>query len=115
MDDTQAMTAQNTDPRFSLANERTFLAWMRTALGLVAAAAAVQAVDLPWPDAVVRGIAVILTVVGGLSAYFGWDRWRRVQRAIDAGDVVPPTPRSHLLLPGSVVVAAVLIVLVTFV
>ncbi|MDQ7905703.1 DUF202 domain-containing protein [Phytohabitans sp. ZYX-F-186] len=27
------------DPRFTLANERTFLAWIRTALGLVAAAA----------------------------------------------------------------------------
>jgi putative membrane protein len=108
------MTAQNIDPRFSLANERTFLAWMRTALGLVAGAAAVQAVDVPWPGAVVRGIATLLTVVGGLSAYLGWDRWRRVQQAIDAGGAVPPTPRSHLMLPGTVVIAAVVIVLVTF-
>ena len=30
------------DPRFSLANERTFLAWVRTALALVAGAVAVQ-------------------------------------------------------------------------
>ena len=40
------------DPRFSLANERTFLAWVRTGLALVAGAAAVDALDLPLPDAV---------------------------------------------------------------
>ena len=35
------------DPRFSLANERTFLAWIRTALALVAGAAAIDALPLP--------------------------------------------------------------------
>ena len=40
------------DPRFSLANERTFLAWVRTGLALVAGAAAVDALPLPMPDGV---------------------------------------------------------------
>ena len=35
------------DPRFSLANERTFLAWIRTAMALIAGAVAVHAVTLP--------------------------------------------------------------------
>src|SRR4051812_16325460 len=32
----QVMTEGDVDPRFSLANERTFLAWIRTSLGLLA-------------------------------------------------------------------------------
>ncbi|WP_143342795.1 YidH family protein, partial [Crossiella equi] len=35
------------DPRFTLANERTFLAWIRTSLGLMAAGVAVEALGHP--------------------------------------------------------------------
>ncbi|MGA9597271.1 MAG: DUF202 domain-containing protein, partial [Acidimicrobiia bacterium] len=37
------------DPRFSLANERTFLAWIRTGLAFVAGGVAVAALELPGP------------------------------------------------------------------
>jgi putative membrane protein len=37
------------DPRFSFANERTFLAWSRTALALVVAGLAVTQLLLPFP------------------------------------------------------------------
>lgn len=92
------------DPRYSLANERTFLAWVRTALGLLAAAAAIVAIDLPWPEAAVRVIAGLLALTGGGAAVLAWVRWRRVEEAIDAGAPVPPS-RSHLLV--TVAVAAV--------
>ncbi|HET8988949.1 MAG TPA: DUF202 domain-containing protein, partial [Humibacillus sp.] len=38
---------EDPDPRFSLANERTFLAWVRTSLAFVAAGLAVEALELP--------------------------------------------------------------------
>jgi putative membrane protein len=106
------MTEGDVDPRFSLANERTFLAWIRTALGLLASAAGVLAVDVPWPTAVVRGVALVLAAVGGLSAVLGSHRWHRVQRSIEAGEAYPAA-RAHLLLAATVVVVSVAIVLVT--
>ena len=106
------MTEGDVDPRFSLANERTFLAWIRTALGLLASAAGVLAVDVPWPTAVVRGVALVLAAVGGLSAVLGSHRWRRVQRSIETGEPYPAA-RAHLLLAATVVVVSVAIVLVT--
>ena len=109
------MTQEVPDPRFSLANERTFLAWIRTALGLLAAAAAVLAVDVPWvdvpwPEVVVGGVAILLATVGGTSAVIGWFRWQKVESAIKAGDPAP-TPSGHAILPGAVVVVAAIIVL----
>ena len=108
------MTDVEVDPRFSLANERTFLAWIRTALGLLACAAGVLALDVPWPTAVVGGVALLLAAVGGLSAVLGSHRWRRVQRSIETGAEYP-SPRGHVVLPATVLVVAVAIVLATLV
>ena len=58
------------DPRFSLANERTFLAWIRTSLALIAAGVAVAAFVHDIPVALRRTVAVVLIVtrVGPLLA-----------------------------------------------
>ena len=74
------------DPRFTLANERTFLAWIRTALGMLAGAAALDAVDTGWPEGAVRVLAALLAVSALASMGIAWFRWRRVQAAIDAGE-----------------------------
>jgi putative membrane protein len=108
----EVVTEGDVDPRFSLANERTFLAWIRTALGLLASAAGVLAVDVPGPTAVVRGIALLLAAAGGLAAVLGSHRWRRVQRSIEAGETYP-APRAHLVLAATVLVVSVAIVLIT--
>ena len=60
------MTGSGVDPRYTLANERTFLAWIRTALGLLAAAAGLLAIDLSWPEWAVQAIASLLAVVAGI-------------------------------------------------
>lgn len=101
------------DPRELLANERTFLAWVRTALALLAAAAAVTAVDLPMSAGVQRFLSVVLSVVGLLSIVQAWLTWRRRDDALHRAETLPP-PRGMailmggLLLVGVVLVAAVL-------
>jgi len=103
------MTSDDVDPRYSLANERTFLAWIRTALGLLAAAAGLLAIDLPWPAAAVRGLAILLAATAGLSAFLAWDRWRSVEAAIQASRQAP-RPRAHVSLALVVAVVAVSVI-----
>ena len=100
------------DPRYSLANERTFLAWIRTSLGLLAAAAALLAIDLPWPTWAVRGLSILLGAAALFSAFVSWDRWRKVERAIAERRAAPP-PRVHVILTVVVAVAAVAVVILT--
>ena len=99
------MPERHIDPRYSLANERTFLAWVRTSLGLLVAAAALMAVDLPWPDGAVRALAVVLATAAGGSALASWARWQKVERALSTGRPAPP-PRAHVFLAGTVGLAS---------
>lgn len=106
------MTEDGSDPRYALANERTFLAWIRTSLGLLVAAAALVAIDVPWPSVAVQGLAVLLACAAAFSAVVAWDRWRRVEVAIAAGRPAP-SPRVHVILSLAVaVVAGAVVVLV---
>ncbi len=83
------------DYRFTLANERTFLAWQRTALGLLAAAVAlVQLVpELTVPGAR-RALGVLLATLAILTSGMGLLRWRQADRAMRCGLPLPrhPTP-----------------------
>lgn len=92
------------DPRFSLANERTFLAWIRTTLALLAAAAAVHALDIQAPGVLSRAASALLAVAGLVSATHAWVNWARTERAL----------REHRPLPSNAagVVLVVLVVLV---
>ena len=105
------------DPRFSLANERTFLAWIRTALALLAASAGLAVVDVPWPEAVVRILGCVLALCGGACAVLACVRWRTVEVAIGEGRSAP-IARPDVLVAMSVAVglvalAVVVLVLVT--
>ena len=82
------------DYRFTLANERTFLAWIRTSLALLASAVALGHL-LPGfgPDVVRRTGAVVLALLATVTAASSVIRWRRVQIAVDHGR---PLPRSMI-------------------
>lgn len=78
------------DPRFTLANERTLLAWLRTALALVVAGVAVVALsDLVSPAWLVEVVAVVAFVGGGTTAILGYVQWGRVERAMRLGAPMP--------------------------
>jgi putative membrane protein len=94
------------DPRFTLANERTFLAWLRTALGLMVAAAAVKAFGAEgsqWAAAVLAVLAVGVAVEA-------FPRWSRNERALRLQLPLPSTPVAVVAAAG--VVAAGLTILV---
>jgi putative membrane protein len=96
------------DPRFSLANERTFLAWVRTALALVAGAAAVDALPLPLPEAVQNLLAALLALAGLLTAAAAWRGWARTERAMREGRSLPSNPAMVIVLAAVAVAALVL-------
>lgn len=97
------------DPRFSLANERTFLAWLRTALGLLAGAAAVDALDLPVAAAAKTGLAVLLALAALVAAVTSWRSWAGRERALRERRPLPANPATLVIL-GAVVAAAVVLV-----
>lgn len=102
------------DPRFSFANERTFLAWIRTALGFVAAGVAVAAVaDLN--DALVlevRIAALVLVLCGLVSGGTAMTQWVRNERAIRLDLPLPSSPFMPFLTAAIIAVALVAIVVV---
>lgn len=77
------------DPRFSLANERTFLAWVRTALALVAGSVALHSLAVPDPRWLRSIIVAGLAILGSLTVINGYVRWSRVEQAMRKGEPLP--------------------------
>lgn len=74
---------EDPDYRFTLANERTFLAWLRTALSLLAGSIAVVQLLPPFRIAGARTtLGVLLAVVGIATAVFAYVRWEQNERAM---------------------------------
>lgn len=95
------------DARFTLAAERTMLAWLRLSLGLIAAGVAVLHLLDPWGSPAARTIlGVTLLAIGALTSIIGVLRWNEVNRALDRGG---PLPGSWPIwaLTGLIVAAAI--------
>ena len=100
------------DPRFSLANERTFLAWVRTSLAFLAGGVALDAVDLDGPRVLQSALAVVLVVLGLLGAAAAYVRWALAERAMRLHATLPGTAALAWLALAIMVVAAALVVLI---
>ncbi|WP_394813952.1 YidH family protein [Streptomyces litchfieldiae] len=102
------------DYRFSLANERTFLAWLRTALALLAGGIAVDQflTDLRW--AVRTAVALILLAGGALCAVRAVNHWVRSERAMRRGEDLPVSRFPALLAVGTAVTALLVMAAVLF-
>lgn len=77
------------DPRFSLANERTFLAWIRTSLGLTAAGVAIDALATTLSDGTRTALAASLIVLGMVASSVALARWMFNERALRRRDPLP--------------------------
>ena len=105
------------DPRFSFANERTFLAWNRTALALIAAGAAAAAFlrsDLTGAKLIV---ALPLIALGGLVAVASYRRWQRNERAMRLGEPLEygSLPRMLTVAIGAMALVIAVIVVIDLV
>ena len=99
------------DPRFTLANERTFLAWIRTSLGLTAGAVALEAfAGDEIPEIIRTPLACILLVLAGLLAIVAFRRWIRIEVAMRHQRPLPMPQASILLVLGIAAGAVVLMV-----
>jgi len=101
------------DPRFTLANERTFLAWIRTSLALLAGGIAVEAFTTDvFPEPIRRGLSVLLLLLGMLLSAGSAVRWLRVEASLRSNRPLPLPLIGPLLAAGCAVAAAVVIAVV---
>jgi putative membrane protein len=95
------------DYRFTLANERTFLAWIRTALALDAGGLAVIQLlppfTVPWAR---EALGASLVALGTFVAATSFRRWERNERAMRTEEPLPPS-RVPIILAVSAAVVSV--------
>ncbi len=101
------------DPRFTLANERTFLAWIRTALAFLAGGIAIEAftADL-FDDGVRTFLAIVLLVLSTLLSAGATFRWIGVERSMRRQAPLPLPLIAPVLAVGGAIAAGVLVVVV---
>nr|WP_202422711.1 DUF202 domain-containing protein [Gordonia sp. SID5947] len=102
------------DARFTLAAERTVLAWVRTALGFMAAGVAVVYVadDIAHP-VVEAALGLVMVGLGCVIALLGGWRWRRTMDALQNGGEMPGPSHVMFLIVGIVVIAVAIAVVIT--
>jgi putative membrane protein len=87
------------DARFTFANERTFLAWHRTALALIVAGLAIVQLLPPFPGVPLGRhlLAIPLILLGGVLSVASYVEWTRHQRALRRGDPMPTSVLPRVL------------------
>ena len=97
------------DYRFSLANERTFLSWLRTSLALVAGGLGAIVVLSDVAGVEILGIVVLaLAFVASATAY---RRWALNERAIRLDEPLPPSRLPRIMALGVALIGLVSVIL----
>ena len=106
---------EDPDYRFSLANERTFLAWVRTAIALLAGAVGIVqlATDL-GSEWVRRTVGGVLAATGIVVAGLAYRHWKANERAMRSGQPLPYTPVLALIGVVLTAVSVTVLILVVF-
>lgn len=97
------------DPRFTLANERTFLAWVRTSLAMLAGGVALHSLGVPGQSWLRLPLVVGLVVVGALLTVMSLVRWAQVERAMRLRTELPSFAMGIWATLAVVLVAALLV------
>jgi len=100
-------TGSDPDPRFTFANERTFLAWNRTALALIAAGLAVAQFLKFNLHGLRLIIAVPLILLGAALALASYLHWEDSERAMRLRQPLRYSSMPRVLTGGIAVIAAV--------
>jgi putative membrane protein len=98
-------TGTEPDPRFTWANERTFLAWNRTALALIAAGLAAAQFLRFNPHGLRLIVAIPLIVLGAVLALASYLHWEDSERAIRLREPLHYSWMPRVLTGGIVVIA----------
>jgi len=101
------------DVRFSLANERTFLAWTRTALALIAGGVALHLLGTDLQPGLRLAASLLLIAAGMVVPVVSWFEWMATERALRQGRPLPHSPLGAAL--ALVVTLAGVIVLLSVV
>jgi putative membrane protein len=106
--DSAVPAGEDPDVRFTYANERTFLAWNRTALALIAAGLAVVSLlpDFEW-DWGARAIGVPLIALGAVLSAASYRRWEANEQAMRLDQPLPASRLPRLLAAGIVIASAI--------
>lgn len=100
------------DARFSLANERTFLAYLRTALALFAAGAGAVKLDVFGGRGWNVALGGCLIGLGALASGTSYHRWRQVEEAMRRAEPLPYSAVPLVLAAGMTVLGVLGLVLV---
>ena len=109
----QEAPGEEPEERFTLANERTFLAWIRTALALIGGGLAAAQL-LEFQTEVARLLVALPPIaLGALLALTSFRRWEANQRALRLREPLPTGGPTRLLAAGvgavALVVAAIVV------
>jgi putative membrane protein len=97
------------DYRFTLANERTFLAWVRTAMAVLAGGVVLaQFADRLRPHGVLVSLSVALSILSGALCVMAYRHWRGNEIAMRQGQALP-APLAVPLIGGGMLLASVAI------
>ncbi len=100
------------DPRFTLANERTFLAWIRSAIAVIAIGVAINELGVGSSDNFRTVVVVTLIGLGVILSIFSFVRWMNIERAMRTSMPLPSL-LSGLGFAVAVAVVALLVALLT--
>ena len=100
------MTDREPDYRFTLANERTFLAWIRTALALLAAGVAVGELFATETNGLGHtALAASCVTVAATLSLGAFYRWRQVQAAMRRDKPLPSPTIIRVTVTGVCIIA----------
>lgn len=106
------LKGEEPDYRFSLANERTFLAWIRTALGLLAAGLLLdQFASKLGPPVIIEGLAIAFGILAATLCAMAYLRWRANEIAMRHAHRLPGTAGIALLASATLGIAATIALL----
>lgn len=98
------------DYRFSLANERTYLAWVRTALALLAGAVAIDQLSPELANPVIRaGLSLFLCLSSGMLSLFAYRRWAANEKSMRNNKALNYTDFLKLISIGMLILISLII------